>query len=209
MHLSTVILSLAAVASAAVVAPSTRVSPDGYVYQIDDTAHVPEIFTRDDGTTTTIYVHPAIKFRSTEEDAPGTSPNVAKRLNYAEGENPDQCGNSSFKKKTSSGSPSVNDCKAIVAYWKKKQGFWVAMSNFDLKVNGDWTRLVITGTCVFGIKSKNQRDPRVGARDISDLTQSSIDMYQSNGKVGAEGNMGCKTDMFTGTASVDWAIFHK
>ncbi|KAK3984707.1 putative necrosis-inducing factor-domain-containing protein [Cladorrhinum sp. PSN332] len=202
-----------ATAASAVALPKSAVSPDGYKYEVVDEAHyVPETITLEDGTTSTVLVHPAFKFKRNEVEAPGSSANkVDKRLDWVGGQRPDTCGASSFVNKSSGGSPKTTDCVKIRDHYRTANGHFVVMSNFDIKPNGDWCRLVITGSCVFGIKSKNQWDPRVGSTDIADLTGDSINKFKTSGspsRVGAEGNMGCQTDMFTGTASVDWAIFH-
>lgn len=201
-----------ATAASAVAVPNSAVSPDGYKYDVvDESQYVPDTITLEDGTTSTVLVHPAFKFKRHGE-APGTTPNkVDKRLDWVGGYKPDTCGHSSFVNKSSGGSPKTTDCVKIRDHYRTANGHFVAMSNFDLKPNGDWCRLVITDSCVFGIKSNNQWDPRVGSLDIADLTRDAINMFKTSGspsRIGAEGNMGCETDMFTGTASVDWAIFH-
>ncbi|KAK4220755.1 hypothetical protein QBC38DRAFT_524929 [Podospora fimiseda] len=76
-----------------------------------------------------------------------------------------------------------------------------------------WTRLVITDSCVFGVKSASAAYPRIGSLDIADITRDAINMYKTTGspsRIGAEGNMGCNVQItgFSGLASVNWAIFH-
>lgn len=202
-----------ATAAAAVAVPkadgdTTAVSPDGYTYTVEARSYVPETITLDDGTTTTVLVHPDFAF--VKRDGTTANPRHAKRLDWVQ-YGRDQCGASSFVNKSSGGSPKTVDCKAIMTHYQSADGHFVAMSNFDLKAGGAWCRLVITGSCVFGIKSKNQWDPRVGGSDIADLTRDAMAKFKTAGspsRTGAEGNMGCSTDMFRGTASVNWALFH-
>lgn len=203
------VLTFATAAAAAALPTAeseTAVSSDGYTYTTEARPYVAETVILDDGTTTTVHVHPSFKFVKRD----GTTPNVDKRLSWVQFGR-DQCGASTFNNKSSIGSPKTVDCKAIMTYYQNLDGYFVAMSNFDLKANGDWCRLVITESCVFGIKSKNQWDPRVGASDISDIIRDAMAKFKTSdspSRTGAQGNMGCATDMFSGTASVDWAIFH-
>lgn len=209
MRFSTVLAFVTAASAAALptAESETAVSPDGYTYTVEARSYVPDTITLEDGTNATVHVHPAFKFVKRDDTTPNK---VDKRLEWVQGGR-DQCGNSSFKNKSSSGSPKTVDCKAIMTYYQNANGFFVASSNMDLKLGGAWCRLVITGSCVFGIKSKNQLDPRVGSSDIADVTRDAMAKFKTSGspsRTGAEGNMGCSTDLFAGTASVDWAIFH-
>jgi hypothetical protein len=212
MLFSTLLAFATAVSAAAVPKPEgpngeTAVSPDGYTYTLESRSYIDETITLDDGTTATVSLHPDFKFVKREG---GTSPNE-KRLKFLHNNKlANQCGNSSFHKKSSGGSPKTADCERIIAHYRQTWGFFVAKSNIDIRPGGAWCRLAYTGSCAFGIKSKNQWSPQVGSTDIVDLIQASVDKFRTNGnpsRVGAEGNMGCKTYYWDATASVDWAIF--
>lgn len=209
MLFSTALLSLCAFAAAAPLTPSavkTAVSPDGYTYIVESEAYVADTFTNSDGRNVTVLVHPALK-RSIDMDASGQSFNpgtLTKRLDWNDGaQYADSCGASSYIRKTSGNSPLVSDCASIRDYYAGHQGRYVAYWS-DRAFNSGYCRLVITNTCVFGVKSKSFYAVNVGSRDISDLTRDSIDKFQSNRRVGAEGHMICNGDQPT---SVDWAIF--
>ncbi|KAJ4413620.1 hypothetical protein N0V85_003480 [Neurospora sp. IMI 360204] len=211
MLFSAALLSLCAFAAAAPLTPSavkTAVSPDGYTYIVETEPYVEDTFTRSDGLNVTVLIHHALK-RSIDMDAAGQSLNtgaLAKRLSWNDGaQYADSCGASSYIKKTSGASPLVSDCASIRDYYAQHHGRYVA-SWGDRLFNSGYVRLVITNTCVFGIKSSaaNSYDVNVGSRDISDLTRDSINKFQGNKRVGAEGNMICNGDYHP---SVDWAIF--
>jgi hypothetical protein len=209
MRFSTLLAFATATAAAALPQGETAVSPDGYTYAVEPRSYVPETITLADGTTTTVHVHPDFKFVKRDE-IPGTTPNkVAKRLSWFEGY-PDQCGHSSFVGKSSDGSPKTVDCKAISTYYRTANGMFVAYPIGDLSRH--WCRLVITGSCVFGIKSKNTFPFRVGSLDIADITRDAMASFKTSGspsRTGAEGTMGCTLDKYTtDVASVNWAIFH-
>jgi hypothetical protein len=190
----------------------TAVSPDGYTYTVEARAYVPDTVTLDDGTNATVHIHPDFEFVRRD----GTTPHKADKRGVPwEAGGRDQCGPSGFKGKTSGASPTTVDCKAIMTYYEKANGRFVARSNMDFNINGDWCRLVTAASCVFGIKSKNQLNPMVGGSDIADVTRDAMNRYKSRGspsRIGAEGNMGCNHSILNGLggkASVDWAIFRK
>ncbi|KAF9044226.1 putative necrosis-inducing factor-domain-containing protein [Panaeolus papilionaceus] len=111
------------------------------------------------------------------------------------------CGNSWFGGETSGGSPRVDDCLTIAN---------------NISGGGTWTvalfgehQLVQFGTCAFAVQATGGVgfDFRIGNQDIMDLIHSSIDMFQSNGLVGARGDMGCQGDPDV-EIIVHWRIFH-
>jgi hypothetical protein len=188
----------------------TAVSPDGYTYTVEARAYVPETVTLDDGTTATVHIHPDYTFVRHD----GTTPHkVDKRSAGWKNGGRDQCGHSSFNKKTSGGSPKTVDCKAIMEYYRDRDGHWVVRSKDFPKLTGDWLRLATLGTCAFGIKSNNMLDPRIGATDDASIIKDAMSTYKSSSspsRVGAEGNMGCNHNIMSGLlgkAKVDWAIF--
>lgn len=195
----------------------TAVSPDGYTYTVEARAYVPDTITLDDGTSATVHIHPAFEFvRGNDDDDDTTTPHKAsKRAVPWKSGGRDQCGASSFVGKTTGGSPKTVDCKAIMSYYENADGRFVARSNQDFSLNGDWCRLVSSGTCVFGIKSNNQLDPMVGGSDIADVIRDAMTRYKSKdspSRTGAQGSMGCnheKLNGLGGRAGVEWAIFRK
>ncbi|CCC07098.1 hypothetical protein SMACR_01122 [Sordaria macrospora] len=210
MLFSTALLSLCAFAAAAPLTPSavkTAVSPDGYTYIVETEAYVEDTFTRSDGHNVTVLVHPALK-RSIDMDADGQSFNpgtLAKRLSWNDGSKyADHCGASTYVRKTTNASPLISDCAAIRDYYSQHHGRFVA-TWFDRAFNGgDYCRLVITNTCVFGIKSGSPFAVNVGSRDISDLTRDAINKFRGTQRVGAEGFMVCNGGQ---PSNVDWALF--
>lgn len=185
-------------------AVQTAVSPDGYLYTVEAESYVEDTITTADGITHTVLVHPAVK-RAVDEHG-GTSPNPnknknRKRLTWTDGTS-DTCDNTTLVNKTSGASPSVNDCAAVRDYYRAHNGYFFA-SVFE--AGGDpWCRLVITGTCVFGVKSHNIFGVYMGSSNIADLVDLSINSFQSGGRIGAEGETTCGTQ----AATVKWAIFH-
>lgn len=196
MLFSTALLSLCAFAAAAPLTPSavkTAVSPDGYTYIVETEAYVEATFTRSDGHNVTVLVHPALK-GSIDMDAAGQSPNTAltKRLSWDDGaQHADMCGASTYVRKATGASPLTSDCAAIHDYYTQCHGRYVAYWT-DRAFNSGYCRLVITNTCVFGIRSGNVYPVNVGSRGISDLTRGSINKFKGTQRVGAEGNMICK-----------------
>ncbi|KAK4224461.1 putative necrosis-inducing factor-domain-containing protein [Podospora fimiseda] len=210
MRFASFLAFVTAVSGAAIEKVAT--SPDGYTYEVvDESLYVPETITHADGTTSTVLIHPAFKWKRNEEEV-ATSPNVEKRLEWRGGGfgHDNQCGASTFINKSSGGSPKTTDCVKIRDHYRTANGYF---QTYTWDYGSHWTRLVITGTCVFGVKSKNGAYPRIGSEDISDLTKDAINRFKTSdspSRVGAEGNMGCNVQLISvsGSASVNWAIFH-
>ena len=193
------LLGASALSTALPSPPGTAVSPDGYTF-VDEkmvTRHV----TLSDGTTGLISENP--HFKLVRDDTA-----LVKRLTWRPGGDNNKCGASSINGRTSGGSPSVDDCAWIRDFMGNdaNSGHYEASWPGDLHTNGDWTRLQIHGSCVFGIKTRNSNGAYVGSTDIRDLIRDAINQAQADGRIGAEGNMGCDTN--GQQSSVDWAIFH-
>ncbi len=117
---------------------------------------------------------------------------------------PNDCGTSTFTDATSDGSPLVTDCQQIVTNIAGTQGSWEVESSV-----GEQHQLVQYGTCAFGVTGTTGTgdvDFNVGAQDIVDLITSSIQMFASDGLVGALGNMACQGD--AGNDNVNWGLYH-
>jgi hypothetical protein len=117
---------------------------------------VPDTITLEDGTNTTVHVHPAFKFVKRDDTTPNK---VDKRLEWVQGTGRDRCGNSSFKNKSSSGSPKTVDCKAIMTHYQNANGFFVATSNWDLKLGGQGSRCYLPTADVWYYFSKQTLMP--------------------------------------------------
>ncbi|KAK1773515.1 putative necrosis-inducing factor-domain-containing protein [Copromyces sp. CBS 386.78] len=211
MLFSTALLSLYALAAAAPLTPSavkTAVSPDGYTYIAETEPYVEDTFTRSDGFNVTVLVHPALK-RSIDMEAASQSLNpgaLTKRLAWQDGaQYADSCGASTYVRKTTNASPLISDCAAIRDYYAQHNGRYEAYYADRAFNGGSYCRLVITNTCVFGIKSDSFYLVNVGSRDISDLTRDSINKFRGTQRVGAEGHMTCHDNSHP--TSVDWALF--
>ncbi|KAK2758804.1 hypothetical protein FQN54_003496 [Arachnomyces sp. PD_36] len=108
-------------------------------------------------------------------------------------ESNDYCGDSSFENQTSGGSPLVSDCQQIIT---------------NIAGGGDWSlgmfqrKIAEHGTCAFGAQVDGTVS-KVGNQDVIDLIQASIDQFQWNGLVGAQGEMNCGY-----IYDVRWAIYH-
>jgi hypothetical protein len=117
---------------------------------------------------------------------------------------PNDCGTSTFTDATSDASPLVTDCQHIVTNIAGTQGSWEVEAAI-----GHQHQLVQYGTCAFGVtgtKGTGDVDFHVGAQDIVDLINSSIQKFAWKGLVGASGNMACQGD--AGNDNVNWGIYH-
>lgn len=117
---------------------------------------------------------------------------------------PNDCGTSTFTDATSDGSPLVTDYQQIVTNIAGTQGSW----EVECSVGGQH-RLVQYGTCAFGVTGTigtGDVDFNVGAQDIVDLINSSIEMFASGGLVGASGNIACQGDAVND--NVNWGLYH-
>lgn len=180
-------------------AVQTAVSPDGYSYVVETEPYVEDTITNADGTTYTVLVHPAFK-RSVDMHGTSPNPNKTKRLTYTHGVS-DTCDDTTLINKTSGASPLVSDCAEVRDYYRRDNGYFRA--TIIEAGRSDWCRLVITRSCVFGIKTKNIGGTEVGSSNIADLVELSINSFQWNGRIGAEGETTCADHR----AKTQWAIF--
>ncbi len=104
---------------------------------------------------------------------------------------------------TTDGSPTVDDCMGIVNTITGTDSEWEIEN-----VIGEQHQLVGYGSCNFGVQGSGAGPNagfKVGAQDIVDLIQSSIQKYEWNGKVGAEGVMPCVG--LSTEVTVTWGIY--
>jgi hypothetical protein len=113
------------------------------------------------------------------------------------------CGASSFTDQTSDASPTVDDCMGIVHNIENTQGEWEVENAVESQ-----HMLVQFGKCKFGVQGKKINgniDFHLGAQDIVDIINSSIEMFGGSGKVGAKGTFDCKGDV--STVPVQWGLY--
>ncbi|KAK4221933.1 hypothetical protein QBC38DRAFT_504476 [Podospora fimiseda] len=95
--------------------------------------------------------------------------------------------------------------------WLSRSPDQCGLSTITWETNsGDWLRIAIANTCVFGIKSSRFTGIQVDSTNVYDITKDSIDVSKISGspsRVGAEGGMQCAYTGASGTAGADWAIF--
>lgn len=117
---------------------------------------------------------------------------------------PNDCGTSTFTDAISDASPLVTDCQQIVANIAGTDGSWEVEAAV-----GKQHQLVQSGTCAFGVTGTIGMGDvafHVGAQDIVDLINSSVQTFAWNGLVGASGSMSCQGD--AGKDNVKWGIYH-
>lgn len=106
---------------------------------------------------------------------------------------PNDCGASTFTDETTDASPLITDCQQIVAQFTGTQDSWEVEAAV-----GEQHQIVGYGTCNFGVTGTTGTgdvDFYLGAQDIVDIINTSIEMFAWNGFVGASGNMTCQGDV--------------
>lgn len=163
----------------------------------NETGMVAETFTTSSGEERTVYFNQGA-FR----DGQSENPQHQKREDFHAANEPvNNCKESRFDPKTSQGSPTVSDCECLRDYFQKKSGGWTVGRDDKYLV-----QLASCGSCTFGVETDNFFSTAVGNQDAADVITDSIAKFAWNGRVGAEGYMGCETD-FGQLAGTDWAIF--
>lgn len=115
------------------------------------------------------------------------------------------CGDSTFVDQTSSASPTVADCLAMIEPHRNTNEEW----EVENAIAGNQHQLLGYGTCNFGVQGDGQNgniDYFIGSQDIVDLVTSSIQMFGGSGQVGAKGEMPCNGDTDT-PQNVIWGIY--
>lgn len=77
----------------------------------------------------------------------------------------------------------------------------------------EWTEgqveLAISGSCAFGVEPRHSADGNVwfnvGAQDVIDLIQGSVDRFGGGGRVGAKGDMDCEGNIQV--EQMEWGIY--
>ena len=112
------------------------------------------------------------------------------------------CGDSSFIKQSTGGSPLVSDCRQIIRN-VGGSGIWPVAA-------GAQRKLLQYGTYALGAQLSNTANiAYVGNHDVIDLIDTSIDKFSWNGKVGATGTMDCQpASGLAGSSRVDWGVSH-
>lgn len=115
----------------------------------------------------------------------------------------DDCGASTFVDQTSSASPLVSDCQQLVKNIQGTDGEWEVENAI-----GSQHQLVQFGECKFVVQGQGKNgniDFHVGAQDIVDIINDSIQKFGGIGRVGAKGVMSCR-----GTVKgqdVEWGLY--
>jgi hypothetical protein len=113
------------------------------------------------------------------------------------------CGDSTFVDQTTSASPTIADCQQIIKNIQNTLGEWEVENAVE-----EQHQLVQYGTCKFGVQGTaidGNVDFHVGAQDIVDIINTSIQKFSWNGLVGAKGEMGCNGDVKQ--QSVEWGLY--
>ncbi|KAK9358199.1 putative necrosis-inducing factor-domain-containing protein [Lipomyces starkeyi] len=114
------------------------------------------------------------------------------------------CGDSTFIDGSSSASPTVADCLQIATNIAGG-GTWTVSQMSSFKT------LATYGTCAFGVVAAPGQGGmdlfHVGNQDIIDLINSSNELFNWNGLMGASGQMPCQQVGF-GPLNINWAIYH-
>jgi GH18 family chitinase len=115
------------------------------------------------------------------------------------------CDDSSFENRGSDASPSVDDCRTIIANIQDDP-----YTQWKHTVVGKRHRQITeAGSCAFGIKATKVNgnvDFEIGGQDVIDIINDSINKFGGTGKIGARGSMTCNGNI-KGQA-VEWGIYH-
>jgi len=117
-----------------------------------------------------------------------------------------RCWNVLFGDQTADWSPEIDDC-LVIAKNIASGGMW-NVEAFVCKSH----QLVQYGTCAFGVRAECRRGSNhdwffhVGNQDIIDIINQSVDLFGSNGRVGATGSMSCQAVAMP--PRVDWGLYH-
>ncbi|KAF2664834.1 glycoside hydrolase family 18 protein [Microthyrium microscopicum] len=170
--------------------PSVRTIFDGFLGGVESTAGMIRIPVCSPEEALTAYDDSSTQTQANWPCVVAASPNL--------------CGTSTFVGATSDASPLTTDCQQIVTNIVGTQGVW----EVEAAVH-EQHQIVQAGTCAFGVQGSTGEgsvDFSVGAQDIVDLINSSVQQFASNGKVGAGGNMACNGN--NGQVSVAWGLYH-
>ncbi|KAK8061382.1 hypothetical protein PG994_007748 [Apiospora phragmitis] len=163
-----------------------------------------------DGTIMAMELPAGVRFVSEPNAAAvSSSSGHGKRLSWHPGSENDECeDNQYYTDKTTSSSPNVADCKWIadVESLPDNQGYFEGRAAQDYKDNGDWCRMMIHSTCVFGTKTSNMWGAKVGTHDIATEIYASIAKNYGRGVMQWEGRFKCWNESGE-KSTVDWAVF--
>lgn len=115
----------------------------------------------------------------------------------------DDCGDSTFVDQTSNASPKVSDCQQIVRNIQGTDGEWGVENAI-----GAQHQLVQFGECKFGVQGQGKNGNvhfKVGAQDIVDIINDSIQRFGGSGRVGAKGVMSCRGNVEG--QDVEWGLY--
>ena len=161
---------------------------------------ITETFTTPSGEERTVQYSGALSKRQTGKYRPPVYVQADPSF-HAKDEPSDECGDSTFHNKSSGGSPLVADCQCLIDWLRQNNG-WFSVS----PAGSGFAAFAHCGTCTFGAHTKNIMGTVIGNTDIADIVQDSIKRFEWEGRVGAEGDMGCYSVL--DTARVEWAVLH-
>lgn len=173
-----------------------------------DTDTTATIFTTSTGEERTIHHSAGVLSKRKKGGAPSfTAPKANGKIKKGPSflylpDPSDKCGDSTFHNKSTEGSPLVADCECLRDYFRTRDmnGLY-SLSKWGFNL----APLASCGTCTFGAHTSNILGASVGNTDAADIIDESIRRFQHDGRVGAEGDMGCSA-LFE-TARTEWAIF--
>ncbi|KAI5925852.1 putative necrosis-inducing factor-domain-containing protein [Camillea tinctor] len=157
-------------------------------------------FITSSGVKRTVYVHAPLAPADVEGESSRTS--KVKRFQFhSDAKDRNFCGTSSFENRSSGGSPSAADCECVRDFAAGHKGFYrINRSDADT-----FFPVITCGTCRFGADTSNFFGTQVGNEDIVDVVNTALDLFRSDGHVGAYGEMGC--DNSFQTAKTTWGLY--
>ncbi|KAF7522110.1 hypothetical protein G7054_g12257 [Neopestalotiopsis clavispora] len=190
--------------------PTTRGAAAAGLAAVTD-GMVPVNATMPGGSVKVVWLHEAFqRVAGPVQD----STHLEGRMKWNANGTPNQCGESSFVDKTTTGSPNQDDCQVIVTQMNNGPGYWQLLQGGDLHANGDWCRVAYHGSCVFGVKTTVIFGLFIGSTDISDIVIEAMNLRKGDPRVQYEGKMrgnspngqGGTVPLQPGT-DTNWAIF--
>ncbi|KAK9321250.1 putative necrosis-inducing factor-domain-containing protein [Lipomyces orientalis] len=135
------------------------------------------------------------------QSAPTAPPVTPSSPVFSKRDSINDCGDSTFIDGSSSGSPTVADCLQLAAN--------IAGGGTWTEIGSGFKTLATYGTCAFGVQVDVAVAGlfNVGNQDIIDLINSSNELFNWNGLMGASGQMPCQQPLGD-PVPVNWAIYH-
>ncbi|KAI4595811.1 hypothetical protein KJ359_006448 [Pestalotiopsis sp. 9143b] len=172
---------------------------------------VPFNTTMPDGSVEVVWLHEAFQPVAGPVQEPRR---IEERLKWNPNGTPNQCGDSTFVDRTTTGSPAQIDCMAIVNQMIGGPGYWQLLQGGDLHANGDYCRVAYHNECVFGVKTTVIFGLYLGSEDIRDVVTEALHRREGDPRVQFEGSFPCNSPNGQGGVipgqphtQTSWAIF--